>query len=72
MTRIIRTLIFPEKDRFNISDLAFFSGMAWLFYHEKFWWYIPLTLAYFATMFVLEVARVTKIGKEILKETTND
>jgi hypothetical protein len=72
MTSIIRYLIFLGEKRFNISDIAFFSGLAWLCYHEKFWWYIPLGFTHFALVYAFAVARETKIGKEILKETTND
>jgi hypothetical protein len=71
MTKIIRALIFLGEKRFNISDLAFFFGIAWLCYHEEFWWYIPLGLAHFALVYAFAVARETKIGKEILQDQTN-
>ena len=72
MTSIIRHLIFLGEKRFNFSDLALFFGLAWLCYHEEFWWYVPLGLAHFALVYIFAVARKTKIGKEILKETTHD
>ncbi len=72
MTSIIRHLIFLGKERFNISDLAFFSATAWICYHEKWWWAIPVVITQIVFFIGCAVARETKIGKEILKEQTND
>jgi hypothetical protein len=72
MTKIIRTIIFIGKERFNISDITFFSVTAWLCYHEKWWWTIPVVITHAVFFIGCAVARETKIGKEILKETTND
>jgi hypothetical protein len=72
MTSIIRALIFLGEKRFNFSDLAFFGGMVWIGCHEEFWWCFPLGLAHFSLVYAFAVARETKIGKEILKEQTND
>jgi len=72
MTNIIRTLIFLGKERFNIADIYFFSVASLIGYHGNWWWFIPAFFMHGALVFVFAVARETKIGKEILKETTND
>jgi hypothetical protein len=72
MTSIIRTIIFIGKDRFNISDIGFFSVAILIISDGNWWWFIPVCFTHGALIFVFAVARVTKIGKEILKETTND
>jgi hypothetical protein len=72
MTSIIRHLIFLGEKRFDFKDIALAFGMAWLGASEQIWWCIPLSLTHLALVYVFAVARETKIGKEILKEQTND
>jgi hypothetical protein len=71
MSKIIRAMIFLGKERFNISDLAFFSATAWLCYHEKWWWVIPVVITHAVFFIGCAVAWETKIGKEILQDQTN-
>lgn len=72
MTSIIRYLIFLGKERFNIADVGYFFVASLIGYYGNWWWFIPTFFTYGAFVFVFAVARKTKIGKKILKETTND